>query len=196
MVPPCQQVAFLAVRMAWCWLILSLLNSASAAPLGPWQAGKGFRCAELTVPLRGDSGFDLLPATATGIRFTNVLALDRHLTNQLLLNGSGVAAGDVDGDGWCDLYFCGLDGPNVLYRNLGDWKFQDITEAAGVACPKLDATGAALADFDGDHDLDLIVNSMGGGTHILLNDGQGRFTNGHPTGRVEPGQGRDLARLG
>src|SRR5260370_30303102 len=94
----------------------------------------------------------------------------------MLLNGSGVAAGDVDGDGLCDLYFCGLDGPNVLYRNLGNWKFQDVTAAAGLACPDLDATGAVFADIDGDGDLDLIVNSLGGGTHSFINDGQGHFT--------------------
>src|SRR5260370_15021280 len=94
----------------------------------------------------------------------------------MLLNGWGVAAGDVDGDGLCDLYFCGLDGPNALYRKLGNWKFQDVTAAAGVACPELDATGAVFADIDGDGDLDLIVNSLGGGTHIFINDGHGYFT--------------------
>src|SRR6266542_3938240 len=141
-----------------------------------WQAGSGYRSAPLPVPVTGKVGFTLLAPGATAIRFTNTLPESRHLTNQILLNGSGVAAGDVDGDGWCDLYFCRLDGPNVLYRNLGNWKFQDVTVAAGVACPALDATGAVFADIDGDGDLDLIVNSLGGGTHILINDGQGRFT--------------------
>jgi hypothetical protein len=121
-------------------------------------------------------GFTLLDSSKTGIGFTNLLSQARFTTNQIYLNGSGVAAGDVDGDGWCDLYFCGLDGPNVLYRNLGNWRFEDITQAAGVACPDLDATGAALVDIDGDGDLDLIVNSVGGGTHVFLNDGKGHFT--------------------
>ena len=92
-----------------------------------------------------------------------------------------MAAGDVDGDGWVDLYFCGLDGPNKLYRNLGNWQFEDITSLAGVACPDLDATGTALADLDGDGDLDLIVNSIGGGTRVFLNDGKGHFTPSPPT---------------
>ena len=63
-----------------------------------------------------------------------------------------------------------------MYRNLGNWRFEDITERAGVTCPDLDATGAAFADIDGDGDLDLIVNSIGGGTRIFLNDGKGHFT--------------------
>src|SRR5439155_19805074 len=97
------------------------------------------------------------------------------LTNLILLNGSGVVAGDVYGDGWCDLFFCGLRSQSKLYLNLGNWRFQDITESSGVNCVNLDATGAAFADLDGDGDLDLVVNSVGGGTHIFLNDGQGRF---------------------
>src|SRR5207244_5511484 len=101
---------------------------------------------------------------------------------QSRLNGAGVAAGDVDGDVWCDLYFTRLDGNNALYRNLGDWKFEDITAKAGVACPDQYSTGAVFADVDGDGDLDLLVNSIGGGTRLFLNDGSGRFTESKNSG--------------
>jgi len=157
-------------------ILFCLRNLHGAPPHYDWQVGEGCRFAELPVPNAGKTGFELLPPQTTGITFTNWLTQERHLTNQILLNGSGVACGDVDGDGWCDVYFCGLDGPNRLYRNLGGWKFEDITESAGVACPNLDATGAVFADIDGDGDLDLIVNSMGGGTRVFLNDGKGHFT--------------------
>ena len=130
----------------------------------------------LKVDGTGKPGFTLMAPNVTGITFTNRLAQQRHLTNQILLNGSGVAAGDVDGDGWCDLYFCALDGPNKLFRNLGGWKFEDVTASANVALSDLDASGAAFADLDGDGDLDLIVNSWVAGTHILFNDGKGHFT--------------------
>src|SRR5438477_11979254 len=132
-----------------------------------WEAGQGFRSAPLPVPPVGKSGFTQLSPASTGITFTNVLAARRSLTNQIYLNGSGVAAGDVDGDGLVDLYFCRLDGPNVLYRNLGGWKFLDITESAGVACPDQYSTGATFADVDGDGDLDLLVNAIGGGTRLF-----------------------------
>src|SRR5713226_1590585 len=157
-------------------LPLMTKKAAAAGAALNWQTGPGYRWRELPVPAMGKTGFTLLPPQSTGILFTNYLSPERYLTNSMLLNGSGVAAGDVDGDGLCDLYFCGLDGPNRLYRNLGNWKFEDITAAAGVACPNLDATGAVLADIDGDGDLDLIVNSLGGGTHIFKNDGHGHFT--------------------
>ncbi len=124
----------------------------------------------------GFAGFESLAPDQTGVRFTNFIALQRHLTNNILLDGSGVACGDVDGDGLVDVYFAGLDGANALYRNLGGWKFEDIAVRAGVDCPRLDSTGVVLADIDGDGDLDLIVNSMGGGTHVFFNDGKAHFT--------------------
>ncbi len=155
---------------------LLITNAGAAAAPMNWQTAPGYRWRHLPVPGVGKTGFTLLPPSSTDILVTNRLAAERYLTNSMLLNGSGVAAGDVDGDGLCDLYFCGLDGPNVLYRNLGGWKFEDVTAAAGVACPALDATGAVFADIDGDGDLDLIVNSLAGGTHVFINDGQGHFT--------------------
>jgi hypothetical protein len=141
-----------------------------------WQSGQGYRIATLAIPANGRAGFTEMAPASTGIRFTNILSEERGLTNQIYLNGSGVAAGDVDGDGWCDLYFCGLDSANVLYRNLGDWRFEDISAAAGVACVGQASTGAAFADVDGDGDLDLLVNGVGSGTRLFLNDGHGKFS--------------------
>ncbi len=141
----------------------------------PVNSSPGYSRIPLTVNPAGPTGFRLLPPGRTGITFTNQLAVDRYLTNQIYLNGAGVALGDVDGDGLCDIYLCGIDNSNALYRNLGNWKFQDITAAAGVACEGLGASGAALADLNGDGHLDLIVNSVGQGTHLFANNGQGRF---------------------
>ncbi len=140
-----------------------------------WQPTAGGRYAEVSLPRAGKNGFSLLTPPECGVFFTNSLSEARSITNQVHLNGSGVACGDVDGDGWSDIYFCGLDSDNKLYRNLGNWKFQDITEVAGVACKNMDSTGAVFADVDADGDLDLIVNSLGHGTHVFVNDGKGRF---------------------
>jgi hypothetical protein len=155
-------------------------------PAAEWTEGQGFRSAVLNVPAGGKTGFTLLPSSVTGINFTNILPEERYRTNSMLLNGSGVACGDVDGDGWCDLYFCRLGGANVLYRNLGGWKFEDITASAGVGCSNLDSTGATFADLDGDGDLDLIVNTLGRGTHVFMNDGKGHFTELTNIGPLNP----------
>ena len=157
------------VLSAMPWLLFS-------APVSlQWRAQDGARYLELPATGIGRPGFKLLDPSATGIALTNVLSSQRSLTNQILLNGSGVAAGDVDGDGRVDLYFCRLEGGNALYRNLGNWRFEDITAAAEVSCEGMTSTGAALVDIDGDGDLDLVVNTFGTGTHIFLNDGQGHF---------------------
>jgi len=170
-------------------VIFLLEPSLSAAPL-EWHSVNGGRYAELAVNASSKPGFSLTDNRATGVLFTNFISEERHLTNQILLNGSGVAAGDVDGDGWCDLYFCSLRGGNKLFRNLGNWHFEDMTAQAGVSCNNLDASGCAFADIDGDGDLDLIVNSVAGGTHIFLNDGKGHFTESIKN------QGLNLGRAG
>jgi len=148
------------------------------------DAGPGYRSHALKVPEGGKAGFTRLPGSLTGITVTNHLSDASAGANQIRLNGSGVAAGDVDGDGWCDLYFCGLEGGNRLYRNLGGWHFEDITDQAGVRCAGQYSTGAVLADVDGDGDLDLLVNSIGGGTRLFLNDGKGHFLEATNSGLV------------
>lgn len=163
---------FLALGVVFVWLAGWV-----RADLPPeFHSRPGGRTASVTLPAAGRPGFTLMPGASTRMTFTNLCAEARSLTNHILLNGSGVAAGDMDGDGRCDLYFCGLDGPNVLYRNRGNWQFEDITAAAGVACPGLDATGAVFADVDGDGHLDLLVSGIGQGVRLFHNDGHGRFT--------------------
>ena len=154
-------------------IALAVLGGSLQAAELNWQQRNGHRHAPLIVAPSGKTGFTEI--AAPGITFTNRLSDERSLTNQIFLNGSGVAAGDVDGDGLCDLYFCGLDSPNALYRNLGQWRFEDTTTYAGVACSEQASTGAAFADVDGDGDLDLLVNGVFRGTRLFLNDGRGRF---------------------
>jgi hypothetical protein len=69
--------------------------------------------------------------------------------------GMGACAGDVDNDGWIDLYVTSF-GPDALFRNRGDGTFVDVTGSAGVGTPVWGA-GCAFADLDKDGDLDLFV---------------------------------------
>ena len=139
---------------------------------------------ELRALAPGKPGFKLVLPAESGVVFSNTLSAEVAAKNQILLNGSGVAAGDVDGDGWCDLYFCGLEGPNRLFKNEGNWRFTDITAQSDVACPDQFSSAAALADLDGDGDLDLLVNGIGKGTRLFLNNGLGRFSENVSAGLV------------
>lgn len=138
-----------------------------------WNEEVGYRWAALEV--EGGQHAEFRQQARTGITFRNDLSEEALVLNRHLLNGSGVAAGDIDGDGWVDLYFAGLEGPNALYRNLGDWQFEEITEQAGVGASGRFSTGAVFADSDGDGDLDLFVTAMGGPNAVFQNDGMGSF---------------------
>jgi tetratricopeptide (TPR) repeat protein/peroxiredoxin len=87
---------------------------------------------------------------------------------------NGVAVGDIDGDGFDELYVCQAAGlPNRLYRNRGDGTFEDITEVSGVGV--LENTACALfADFNNRGRQDLIVVRTDGPV-LFVNEGAGTF---------------------
>ena len=154
-------------------VLLSLIGQTARAQ--SWSEGAGYRSREVQPGTGGKVGFTLMNPEVTGIRFTNELRGDLYATNIVAHNGAGVAIGDVDGDGWPDIYLCNLSGTNRLYRNLGNWRFEEL-QIGEAACPGQISTGATFADVDGDGDLDLLVNGIAAGTRLFLNDGKGHFT--------------------
>lgn len=69
--------------------------------------------------------------------------------------GHGCSVADYNNDGRPDLYVTNY-GPNILYRNLGNGRFEDVTATAGVNDPRW-STGSAWADYNGDGWPDLFV---------------------------------------
>jgi len=127
--------------------------------------------------------FVSLPPEETGVTFENRLPEDSAFNILEYLNyynGGGVAAGDVNGDGLVDLYFTANVGPNRLYLNRGNFRFEDVTEQAGVVGPPGWKTGVAMADVNGDGHLDIYLSAvdylgMHGRNVLYVNEGDGRF---------------------
>ncbi len=172
-------------------LCLGVKDARSAAsPVGSQQLG--FRLASVQPLGTGKPGFTLLSPQETGVWFTNLLQGDAFLTNAVAHNGSGLTLGDVNGDGWTDVYLCGLQSSNRLFYNLGNWRFGEA-ELGEAACAGQFSTGAALVDVDGDVDLDLLVNGIAAGTRLFLNDGQGRFKESRDAGLSRTASATSLA---
>jgi enediyne biosynthesis protein E4 len=109
-------------------------------------------------------GFEILAPDVTGIDFVNVIEEDYNyniMNYEYLYNGGGVAAGDLSGNGYPDLYFVSTFGPNRLYLNKGNYEFEDITESAGVAAPEGFQTGVTMVDINGNGLLDIYISVTG-----------------------------------
>ncbi len=165
----------------------------SEAPV-TWHEEAGYRWRALVVP-QGRAGFTRMPASRTGVRFENAISDSALRGNRILGQGAGVAIGDVDNDGRADVFLAHSEGGSRLYRNLGNWKFEDITRRSGLAMSARHATGTALADIDGDRDLDLILLSTTGPNAIFINDGRGGFTEHRDLGIDTVGRGGTTVTL-
>jgi hypothetical protein len=133
-----------------------------------------------------ESNFVRLKSKKIGISFKNQLTEDREnniLRYEYFYNGGGVAVGDLDNDGWDDIFFTGNMVPNTLYKNLGDWKFEDRTKEAGISKNPNWSTGVSMADVNGDGLLDIYVCYSGKGSpesrknELWVNQGDFTFEN-------------------
>ena len=91
-------------------------------------------------------------------------------------HGSALAVADVDGDGLYDILFLSQIGGNELWKNLGNGKFKNITQEAGIALPGVVSIGAAFGDIENRGIQDLVITTVMGGVFLFKNDGHGRFT--------------------
>ena len=104
--------------------------------------------------------------------------------------GFGVGFLDFDNDGWKDLFLANghvysqiasrklhlsYKEPKVLYRNLGNGRFEDVSASAGSAMRAENlGRGCAFGDLDNDGDVDVVVNNLDGPPSLLRNDGGNR----------------------
>mgnify|MGYP003132866061 CR=1 FL=1 len=121
----------------------------------------------------------------SGVHFSNNITVDELNVhdNPYIYLGGGVAVGDLTGNGLPDIFLTGNQVSSRLYFNLGDMKFEDVTESAGVSTSQW-ATGASMVDIDGDGLLDIYVSVAGLSDTpaemrrnlLYINKGDGTFT--------------------
>lgn len=133
---------------------------------------------------RGATMFSVLPPQETGVITENPYDDPRmwgalYSENETGAIGTGVAIGDYDGDGRPDIFVVSKTRSCRLFRNLGNWKFEDVTEKAGVGDKGVEAgvwkQGATFADVNNDGLLDIYVCRFGAPNLLYMNQGDGTF---------------------
>lgn len=129
--------------------------------------------------------FNRLSPERTGVSFVNEIENQKNFNvfkYRNFYNGGGVAIGDINNDGLPDIFFTANMKKNHLYLNKGDFKFEDITDSAGVGGTKPWDTGVLMVDVNNDGYLDIYVSNAGnmeGNNHdndLYINNGDLTFT--------------------
>ncbi len=128
--------------------------------------------------------FEQIPSKVSGITFSNDLEYTEELNPYIFrnfYNGGGVGLGDINNDGLLDIFFSGNLVSNKLYLNKGDFRFEDITERAGIGSEGVWTTGVSIVDINGDGLLDIYICKSGppGGekrhNELFINNGDLTF---------------------
>ncbi len=173
-----------------CGAPLRLLGAAGTPDASAGGSGAGTDGAIVGTALvprsgrRGPKLFRLLPPDETGLTAVNSyddprIWGERYSDFEVGSIGTGIAIGDYDGDGRPDIFVVSKTGSCRLFRNLGDWRFEDVTERAGVG-DRGDAAqvwkfGATFVDVNNDGLLDLYVCRYDAPNLLYINQGDGTF---------------------
>jgi len=128
--------------------------------------------------------FETLDSNYTNIHFQNQILenVEYNFINfYYIYNGGGVGIGDINNDGKPDLYLASITGPNKMYLNKGDFKFEDITEKSGLIASSGIKTGITMVDINNDGYLDIYQCRSGRdplkrSNHLFINNKDLTFT--------------------
>ncbi|MFK8163736.1 MAG: VCBS repeat-containing protein [Lewinella sp.] len=154
-----------------------------------------------------DTVFTRLSPDKTGIEFVNLTGENDSfniLTNEYIYNGGGVGIGDFNADGQPDVFFSGSENENELYLNRGNWKFENISDAAGIGGEDRWNNGVTIVDVNNDGLDDIYVCATlrdNRSNQLFVNQGNGgdgipTFVDMAPTyGIADPGHNTQAAWL-
>ena len=162
--------------------LLALLLAASAAGAKPDQA-EGLTATPLAARSgpRGATLFTEIAPAVSGLKADNAYADPRMWSTRyhefsVGAIGTGVAIADYDGDGRPDIFVVSKVESGRLFRNLGGFRFEDVTAKAGVTDDSGEwKQGAAFADVNNDGRPDLYVCRFAAPNHLFINQGDGTF---------------------
>ncbi|MCB0647037.1 MAG: VCBS repeat-containing protein [Saprospiraceae bacterium] len=106
--------------------------------------------------------FTLLPQEETGVDFSNVITETDSMNiidYEYIYNGGGVALADFNNDGLEEIVFTGNMVPARIYKNLGNLKFEDITESSLLNTNGFWCTGINIADVNQDGLKDIYITT-------------------------------------
>src|SRR5262249_25047701 len=141
---------------------------------------------DLFVTELGSEGHDLYVNDGSGV-FDEQAARAGIRGPSLPYTGFGAAWFDIDNDGWLDLLTVNgavrhtaealtqhqkfsLQQARQLFRNLGNGKFEDVTERAAILKIPEVGRGAAFGDIDNDGDTDVVIANNSGPIRLLMNN--------------------------
>ena len=133
----------LPLTIAFCCVVMMLVSS----------------CEEKTNTL-----FEIQDNRSIGMAFENTLEFSNEFnvyTYRNFYNGGGVAIGDINNDGWADVYLTANQKPNQLFLNKGGFTFENISESAGIGGNRAWSTGVTMVDINADGYLDIYVCNSG-----------------------------------
>ena len=142
-------------------------------------------CSEQENSAPKDTLFQLIPASESGLDFTNNITNQKDFNIFLyrnFYNGGGVGISDINNDGFADVYMTSNMEKNKLFLNKGGFTFEDITESAGVGGIHAWSTGVVMVDINSDGLLDIYVCNAGNvkndnqKNELFINNGDLTFT--------------------
>ncbi len=128
--------------------------------------------------------FKRIDSSQSNIEFSNDLVFDKDFNifkYRNYYNGGGVGLIDYNNDGLLDIYLVANMATNKLYKNKGDFEFEDVTETAGVGGIHAWSTGVTVADVNGDGWPDIYLCNSGDvkgdnkQNELFINNGDGTF---------------------